>query len=827
MLFNFLGVSAQDFLSSKPLMEVLKEIQVRFGYQFNYASEFVDDITIKPPSRELSFNESLQYLKGHTGLIFNILDNKIISVKRPEIQFCGYLKDKGTQEPIANATVQGNKKSTITDENGYFELKSSSENEIIKMRHIGFKTLEWGHSFFKSDTCVTIYLMPQQQVLTEIVLYDYLIRGIDKLNNGSFKIDFEKFSILPGLVENDVLQSVQAFPGILSTNETVSNINIRGGSNDQNLILWDEIKMYQSGHFFGLISMYNSQITQNVTLRKNGTPVSRTDGVSGTIAMETEKNINEQFKGNIGINLIDANGFVDVPIGKKASVQVAARKSISDFFETPTYSEFFRRISQDTELETNTLAVINSDISFDFYDTSFRLLYQPSEKDKLQLNFITANNEIVFNENAILNETEESRESSVTQNSIAEGLRYERIWNERFSTVFNIYETDYILKAINANILDDQRFLQENKVSESGIRIVANYDIEERLQWIGGYQYVDTKVTNLDDVDDPIFRRLDGEVLRTHGVFNQLGYKSGNRMTTINLGLRYNYLDQLGKQLWEPRLSFNQRFLQWFNLEVLGEFKHQSTSQVIHFQNDFLGIEKRRWQLSNNDTINAIPVIESKQVSLGLSYGRRGWLVNAVGFYKGVDGITTQSQGFQDRYEFVKKSGSYTASGIDVLLRKKFKSANGWLSYSFLDSQYTFQELSENTFPSNFDITHAFSLGTTYSLEHFHFATGLNWRTGKPFTRPVVNNEVVDGEVNFARANNHRIQEYIRVDLSALYQFSLGRNCRAKIGLSIWNLLDKENTINNFFRANTLEQAEEVEQYSLGITPNAVFRVYF
>ena len=121
-------------------------------------------------------------------------------------------------------------------------------------------------------------------------------------------LDLDRFSILPGLVEDDVLLSVQALPGIQSIDETVSNINIRGGSHDQNLITWDGIKMYQSGHFFGLISMYNPQMTHKVELRKNGSSASETDGVSGTIAMKTKDYLNTGLSGSIGVNLIDANG---------------------------------------------------------------------------------------------------------------------------------------------------------------------------------------------------------------------------------------------------------------------------------------------------------------------------------------------------------------------------------------------------------------------------------------------------------------------------------------------------------------------------------------
>tara|TARA_R110002033_G_scaffold57314_3_gene106412 strand:+ start:13992 stop:16286 length:2295 start_codon:yes stop_codon:yes gene_type:complete len=661
------------------------------------------------------------------------------------------------------------------------------------------------------------------QELSEVMVSGYIVKGINKLKNGTFEIDISDFDILPGLIDTDVLQAVQAFPGIQSSNETVSNINIRGGTHDQTLILWDDIKMYQSGHFFGLISMFNPQITQRVSLTKNGSATEFTDGISGTIAMQTDREVSKKIKGNLGINFIDANGFADVPISKKSSLQVAARKSISDFTETPTYINFFERISQDTEVENNAMDIINSDKTFDFYDVSFRWLYNISSKEKLRVNFINVANQLVFNENTMVNSVEDSRESSLTQNSIAGAIAYSRIWNSKWQTTIEAYETDYKLKSINANVLDEQRFLQENIVSETSIKLKLKNKITDGLQWQNGYHFVETKITNLDDVNNPVFRNLVSEVVRTHGVFSEVSCKSKDRNTNLITGLRYNYINKFRKHLLEPRLSFFHKFLDNFSVEFLGEFKHQNTSQVINFQNDFLGVEKRRWQLSDE---NEIPVIKSKQVSLGFSFNKSDWLISAEGYYKKVKGITTQSQGFQNQYEFVKTSGNYEVKGIDFIVRKQFDKFNSWLSYAYMDNDYTFNSLPENNFPNNFDVTHAVTFGTNYTADHLKISAGFNWNSGRPKTNPVTGNEIIDNAINYEATNTSQLQEYFRVDVSALYDFKLIKTITANIGLSIWNLLDKKNTINSFYRLNN-SVIEEVNQHSLGRTPNVVFRVNF
>ncbi|WP_298345235.1 TonB-dependent receptor plug domain-containing protein [uncultured Algibacter sp.] len=740
--------SAQEHDGKVALTSVLTTIQDQYGYQFNYAKDVVETYRISLPSKDLTFEEVIQFLKNHTDLKYTIIGSSFVLVTPP------------------NKTLKDN-----------------------------------------------------LQQLPEVIVPSYIIKGISKLNTGAFKIDFSKFTMLPGLIEADVLQSIQAFPGIQSINENVSNISIRGGSHDQNLILWDGVKMYQSGHFFGLISMYNPQITEDVLLYKNGSDVSYTDGVSGTILMKTDNEINSDFKGNIGVNFIDANGFADIPISKRSSIQVALRKSISDFIQTPAYNNFFDKISEDTEVENSMNTVMNSDQEFDFYDVSFRWIYKLSDKDELRINFINVANELVFNENT----EDESRQSNVNQNSIAGAVHYNKIWNSNWQTAVELYETDYKLKAVNANIADSQRFLQENIVSETSFKLKNQYQFSENISFLGGYHFVETEVTNLDDVDVPRFRSLISEVVRTHGLFSQLNYNSFDRRTVLNAGLRFNYIGKFKKQIWEPRLNFSHKFLDGFNVEVLGEMKHQNTSQVINFQNDFLGVEKRRWQLSNDKDI---PVIRSQQVSFGVNYSKRGWQISADAYYKKVKNITAQSQGFQNQFEFVQAIGDYKANGVDFILRKQVNNFNIWLSYAFLNSDYQFETFSENEFPSNYNIRHATTLGTTYTNRNLRISTGLNWFSGNPTTLPVAGNEIVNNNINFEPSNSSELKDYLKLDISALYHINLGLKTKADIGASVWNLFNRNNQINNFFRVNN-SQVDETLQTSLGFYPNLLMRVYF
>ncbi|GAA4946055.1 carboxypeptidase-like regulatory domain-containing protein [Algibacter agarivorans] len=824
IVFLSLSLNAQVQQKKVPFVEVLEYLESKHPYQFNYLFQTIDEVLVFYPPEKSSFEDAIAFLEKHTELNFSIL-NDFVSITNTDTFFlCGYLKDIETKSPIAFATIQSKNASASSDKNGYFKLEIKKKKETIIIRHLGYKRLKRAFRFFNTETCGTIYLVPEVVKLQQVVLSNYLAEGINKLYNSSFQINFSEFGILPGLIETDILQTVRALPGIHSVDETVSNINIRGGSNDENLLLWDGIKMYQSGHFFGLISIFNPKMTDKAILTKNGTSVHHSDGVSGTIEMHSSEDINDDFKGSIGVNFLNLDVFADIPISTNSSLQISARKGLSDFFKTPTYNSYFDRIQQDSELEMNTEDVNNSNIEFDFYDTGLRWLYQIDEKNQFRLNLLTVSNELIFDENATLNGIDESRRSSLVQNSFGAGLFYKRIWTTKFETALQIYETDYKLKAINANIILNQRALQENKVSETGVKLNTTYKVNEQFSLLNGYQFIETQVTNFDDVDNPVFSLYVVEVLRTHGLYSQIKFLSEHKKSSITAGIRANYIPKLNKYIFEPRLSFNQKINPYFNLEILGEFKHQITSQIINFQNDFFGIEKHRWQLSNNTNI---PVIQSKQVSLGLQYNRNGWLINGEGYFKKVAGITTQSQGFQNQYVLARTDGDYKAFGFDFLARKQFDSFNIWLSYTYMDNYYNFEMLQNNNFHTNFDFTNALTLGTTYSLNDFKISTGLNWHSGKPTTRPISGNEISGGTINYESANSSRLKDYTRIDISSTYQFDVSKNTKANIGASIWNLLNQKNNLNTYYRIDNNDGLEQVSQASLGITPNVSFRISF
>ncbi len=830
IILSFSGtfIFAQHPNAKSSLRVILLDVEERYDITFSYADENVDDILIIPPSENFTLPEVIEYLKLHTGLNFLKLNERFITISKQEINridINGFVADFETGEIIAGATIQSKYRSVISDESGFFELKNQIENDTLLIRFLGYASTKILVHDLAGNSSTQINLKHKVTKLQEVIVSNFITKGIDVNSDGSIKINAETLGILPGLTDPDVLQTIQALPGIQSINETVSHINVRGGTNDQNLVFWDGIKMYQTGHFFGLISAFNPYITKEVVLIKNGTTTALSDGVSSTIDIRTDDKVSQGFSGGAGINMINADMFFNIPLTKKMSLQFSSRRSISDLFQTPTYDQYFKRIFRNTDVTSfsNPVAdtLVESNEKFNFYDITTKLLYDISNKDKLRISFLRVFNTINYEESAIINNVLESKTSGLEQQTTASSIFYNRIWSDKFVTSAQLYFSDYQLGAINFDVLNDQRLIQENKILDTGLKLEARIALNNTLDLFTGYQLSEVGITNLVDINNPIFRRLIKKVLRTHAVFAEGNFSSISGNTNLRLGLRTNYYEKFNRFILEPRLAFNQKFLSHFSFELLGEMKSQTTTQVIDLQNDFLGVEKRRWVLANEDDI---PIVESKQISAGLRYQQGDFLASLEGYIKEVNGITSSSQGFQNQFQYLRSSGSYTVNGLDFLINQRIGKFTTWLSYSFAENKYDFPEFDPSVFPNNLDIRHTTTFGISFQTDKFQLSAGLNWRTGKPFT---VGTDIVDGDIIYESPNSSRLDDYLRIDLSAKYWFQISNKVRGEFGISLWNISDNQNIVNIYYNEDDNGNLETIQQFALGFTPNFMFRVSF
>jgi len=128
----------------------------------------------------------------------------------------------------------------------------------------------------------------REEQLKEILVEGFLSKGIYKSNQKIILLP-QKIEALPGVTDADVLLSLQQLPGVKSPNETATGLYIRGGTADQNLILWDGIRMYHPGHLFGMISGFNPNVKQTVYYQNKGTNAKFGERISSVIDIQSKE----------------------------------------------------------------------------------------------------------------------------------------------------------------------------------------------------------------------------------------------------------------------------------------------------------------------------------------------------------------------------------------------------------------------------------------------------------------------------------------------------------------------------------------------------------
>lgn len=820
------------------LIAYIKSLEEDFDIKFSYINKDLEDLTVTIPNNLVSLDDILGHIQSQFQIKAQKLNERYYTLtKSTLVKVCGQVLDNFAENNIPGATVEvfETQIAQTTDANGAFSLTDIPRNATLKIRYLGFNTkYVTVEELLKRGGCPTVLMSQHYEQLKEVIVYKFLTTGIIKETDASITLNTADFGILPGLIEPDILQTVQALPGIKSIDETVSDINVRGGTNDQNLILWNGIKMYQSGHFFGLISAFNPYLTDQITVYKNGTPTAYGDGVSSVIRMETRNELVDQFVGGAGFNFISGDVYGQVPITHNLGFQFSARRSTTDFLNTPTYTKFFDRAFQDSEVTNENNMTVDDEISrsenFFFYDFSGKLLYDINARHQLRLNFISITNNLDYEET---NFTDlETTNSRLDQTNLSVGGQLQSQWTDRFSSNLNVYYSRYNLDAESLFANQIQILLQNNRVTENALKFHSNYKVSDALNWENGYQYIETGIKNFTSVTQPDFLSNITGVIRIHAPYSEIGYRTEGNTFVGRGGVRFNYIENLStftKFLVEPRLNLSFRLSNHLRGEVLGEFKSQSTNQVIDLEQNFLGIEKRRWVLSDD---SALPVTKSKQGSIGINYDKNDFYLGLEGFYKQVDGISTSTQGFQNQNQFNGEIGSYDVKGLEFLINKKGHNYSTWLSYTFNKNDYTFETIVPPSFPNNLDIRHTVTFAGTYTYNALKLSVGLNYRSGNPFTEPqdgdlALDTSVFPARINYKSPNSNRLPEYFRADASAIYKFNISQRIKANAGISILNMTNRRNSLNRYYRVTEENQIETVESLSLGITPNVSFRVSF
>ena len=102
-------------------------------------------------------------------MVFDKISDSVYTISKV-IELCGYIKDSVSQNALTGATVTSGFAYAITDENGYFEIELRTKNQLVTIRHIGFKTIERQVKYFSLENCGTISMLVQNEAIAPIII---------------------------------------------------------------------------------------------------------------------------------------------------------------------------------------------------------------------------------------------------------------------------------------------------------------------------------------------------------------------------------------------------------------------------------------------------------------------------------------------------------------------------------------------------------------------------------------------------------------------------------------------------------------------------------
>ncbi|WP_238474487.1 TonB-dependent receptor [Maribacter algarum] len=710
----------------------------------------------------------------------------------------------------------------VTNSAGRFSIELPSDTYNITVSFIGFKdetrTLE-----LTKNTILKINLTEEQEQLSEVV-----VRAKRRLDNvetpqmGALQISARTLKKLPAAVgEFDVLRGMTLVAGVNNSGEVSNGLSVRGGSLDQNLLLYDYAPVFNPTHLFGLFSVFTPDMISTVDLYRANIPSRYGGRITSVLDVKVKNPYVEKTKFSGGIGLVSSRLNLETPLIKdKLMLNIGGRAGLTGFL-IPFFSERLK----------NTKA--------NFYDGTFKLLYLPTENDQVSLTGFYSKD---FYQLDLI---------SQVGNINAENNQYDLQtlngtlnWTHTFGDESNwrnifVY-SNYTPKTIFPEQANDNEI--EYNAAINYLSFISEYSkiISDKFDYYGGVQANQYKISP--GALDPgsgnsiVPVTLETETSYEIGTYANLNWKPTENIS-VSGGLRFNHFVFVGPYTeavfddvsgtilsstefekgdavktynsLEPRLGANLKLGENTSLKA----SYARTNQYLqNIYNTTTPLPTSRWktsdpnikpQSSNTYGFGVYQNLNNDEIEIGLEgYYRES--ENNLTYKPGADFFLEE---FLERDVVQAKGQAY---GVELSFKKPRGKLNGWFNYTYSRSllQSQNQRLADRVnnnkqYPSDFDRPHVFNgtinfEGDKWNTWSFNFTA----QSGRPYT--VANSVFAIEDINvpiFIERNNARLRPYHRLDFS--WKVKYGRNPNRKWKgdwtFTIYNVYSRRNPFNLYY----------------------------
>lgn len=847
--------------SALPLAEVFDRLDKKYGIKISYDPALIEGIKCTALLKDVSKKEGLKLILKNTQLSFLRVKSNYYSLQPSKVHWkiSGYILDpKGIPLPFAKLRVRYTNIGTHSNDKGFYSFDYASDlAPEIEITVFGHYRKIVSAALLKKTPNIK---MRQNIVDYPEVLVEYLTEGIYADQEVSaLSIRPKELGALPGTTEPDVFQLVQSVPGINSASSTVNEIQIRGGTADQNRILWDGIPIYHPGHFNGMISSINPNIVHQANLHRGTYSPYYGGKVSGLMDLHSIDFIPNKFKANASVNMLQADAFIETPLSKKTALLLSFRRSYMDLWKSPTYKRYAQRVYQETAIlsegeygddpdfdgeSLNEFEVYNE---FIYSDINGKFIYKPSDKTLFTFSGMLTNNQLNYSQNVYENQEELTNDLSTANYGFSTHLKHK--WNERWSSDllasfarYN-YQYNFQISSVYEDITEIEEYVEKsNVVLHSGLNWSNSFLINAHNIFAFGYQFKYNSVNYgiQESEDEDTFSSLGDN----SGVSNvlHLNYTHKKGKWLAKLGARGVYMSAASALKLEPRAYLQYSVSPRLSFKTSFGLQNQFISQIDQLDEQQLGLSNRVWVMVDGTDI---PIVGSRLFDLGAVFKAKGWYVELEAYRKDMSNIVMFSDDIALSSGLARGDG--ISRGIDLLVKKRWKNYRTWVSYSLSEVQYNFEDLSEEPFFAPFNQTHTLKWGSSFKWRGFEFSSAFKIASGKAYTPLAdVAEELEPGpdpspnelyNLVYGSLFSRKLPLFHQLDLTVMYNVfqNPDRPWQLKIGVSFFNVYNQVNVLNRTYDLevdiddpdNPLIDAYAIDKYYLGFTPNAVIRIDF
>ena len=688
--------------------------------------------------------------------------NKVYDVGRAEdargdrAVVSGTVRDILSGEPLAGVAVFDEKSGTyaMTDNDGGFRVSVPLGENVLGFSGYSLEDLHL-NVVVHSDGGLDVVMKERITSLKEAVVSAESMVNHRDARMGIEKVRINTITKIPSAFgEADVMKAVLTLPGVKSVGEASSGFNVRGGSSDQNLVLFNDGTIYNPSHFFGIFSAFNTDVINDIELYKSSIPAEFGGRISSVLDVRGREGNAKKVQGSLGLGLLTSRFHLEGPIQEDRTTFIIGGRT--------TYSNWiFGLLPEDSAYSGGraSFSDLNASVTHRVNDRNTVQAYAYWSRDSFSFDGDTTFRYSNLNASLKWRRTLTPR-TGLT--AVAGYDRYSNVVDDAFNTV-----SGYSL-ATGVN----QYFIKAGLKSIFGDRHTVSYGGQALL-----YDLNPGHMMPLTDSSLVADHALPRQMAVEASLYAGDTWKPGERLS-VDMGVRLSGFRALSpaKMYGAPELRVSGKYSFRPNLSVKAGFN--SMSQYIHLISNTASVSPMdAWQLAGA----AIKPQRGWQAAAGLYWTVRDNTIDLSleSYYKRVShsldyksGATLiMNENLAD--DLVETYGK--AYGVEFMVKKSLGKLNGWMSYTY--SRSFLREMEDrgiasinggDWYPAPHDKPHDFKLVGNYKFTHrYSLSLNIDYSTGRPVTIPVAMYNYGGGlRLQYSTRNGYRIPDYFRMDVA-------------------------------------------------------------